>query len=109
MTFDSDLDELEHWLHLLSLEMMRGAERRYVVAIGRLCEVFAVKVSRDKRNPDLERRLKLSRQWLNLKRTLEGAPGSTPKANPSARRRGGLRVIDGGRQYWKFRQVPVKR
>lgn len=96
MVFDSDLDELEHWLQALSLELLRGAERRYLVALGRLCEVFASNVSRDKRHPDLQRRLKLSVQWRELQRKLDGTPQA--KANPKARRaRGGLRVIDGGR------------
>jgi hypothetical protein len=97
--FTNALDEMEHWLQLLTLEMLRGAERRYLVAIGRLCEVFADKVSRDKRAPssDLERRMKLSVRWLSVKRQLEASvPGAT-KGSPIARRVGGLRVIDGGR------------
>ncbi len=76
--------------------MTRGAERRYLVAIGRLCEVFADKVSRDKRAPssDLQRRLQLSVRWESAKRQLQPPPA---KPNPTPRRVGNLRVIDGGR------------
>ena len=95
MIFGSPLDEFEHWLQFLQLELYRGAERRYVVAIGRLCEVFALKVGKDKRNPDLERRMRLSMQWLDLHRQISNTPPAQP--NPTARRAGKFRVIDGGR------------
>lgn len=95
MKFDNCLDELEHWLQLLQLELLRGTERRHVVALSRLCEVFAHKVAVNKRLPDLERRMKLSLRWLDLKRQVDGNAEST-QPNPVARRVGRLRVIEGG-------------
>ena len=101
MKFDSTLDELEHWLHHLQLELYRDTDRRHVVVLARLCEVFAMKVSRDKYAPasHLERRMRLSLRWLDLQRQLSASAPSSPAPAPtnaqSAKQR--LRVIDGGK------------
>lgn len=91
MKHATPLDELEHWMQLLQLELYRHAERRYLLAIARLCEVFADKVSRDKYAPpaQLSRRMKLSVAWLDLKRQVDG--------NAPVKRPPRLRVIHGGR------------
>ena len=91
MKFASTLDELEHWTSLLEVEICRGAERRYLLAICRLCEVFAKQVSRDKRAPssDLSRRMRASLRWLDLKRAIDA---SKPVEQPS-RPRPRLRLV----------------
>lgn len=96
MTFGCPLDELEHWLNALQLELHRGAEWRHVVPLARLCELFAMKCSRDKRAPSnqLERRMRLSMRWLDLQRQLGTAVPSDP-----APRGWKPRVIDGGKNH----------
>lgn len=97
MRFTNCLDELEHWLQLLQLELLRGTERRHVVALSRLCEVFAHKVSVNRTHPDLERRMKLSLRWLDMKRQVDGnAEAAQP--NPVARRVGKMRIIEGAKR-----------
>jgi len=95
--FASAMDELEHWMQRLTLDLKLGVERRHILATARLCEVFADKVSRDKRAPQaqLERRMALSMAWLDLQRRVNATAPAQP--NPSARRVGNLRVITGGR------------
>lgn len=91
MKFASELDELEHWLGLLEVEIHRGAERRYLTVISRLCEILTMKVSRDKRAPStqLGRRMRVSLRWLDLQRTVEA---TKPKEQPS-RPRPRLRLV----------------
>lgn len=98
MKFACDLDELEHWLQRLSLELKMGSEWRHVVAVARLCELFAHRVARDKYAPQgqLPRRMQLSTAWLDLQRQVQSrTPSARP--NPPAKRVGKLRVIQGGR------------
>jgi hypothetical protein len=97
--FDSPLDELDHWLQTLELEMYRGTDQRHVLVLARLCEVFAMKISRDKRAPSsqLERRMRLSMRWLDLQRQLGASAPSN--ATPPDRRGWKPRVIDGGKNH----------
>lgn len=98
MRFASDLDEFEHWLGRLTLELKMGSEWRHVTSLARLCELLSHKVARDKYAPQsqLARRMQLSTLWLDIHRQVQAhTPSARP--NPSAKRVGKLRVIQGGR------------
>lgn len=92
MKFATALDELSYWMQRLEFELRSGTAPRHIVALERLCGVFADKVSRDKRAPpsELPRRMALSTAWLDLQRKARAAIGS-------AQQTGHLRLIRGGK------------
>lgn len=90
------VEELEHWMGRLALELARRApERGHVAALARLCELLADRVRRDKWAPpsELPQRMRLSTDWIELARR---AKALTERPAP-VRTVGGLRVFEGGR------------
>lgn len=94
MRFASPLDELQHWLGLLTVDVALGVNQRHLNSTARLCFLL---IERIEREPvvDVETFRRLELQLLDLNRAIakQAAPVNP---NPVARRVGGLRVIDGG-------------
>jgi hypothetical protein len=93
MKFESAVEELQYWMQRLQLELHSKTAVRHIVALERLCEMFADKVRRDKWAPpsELPRRMKLSTDWLALQREAQKVT-----RQPGERRVGALRVLQGG-------------
>lgn len=94
MKFQSALDELQHWLGLLNVDVALGVPQRHLVSTARLCFLL---IERIEREPVVDvatfRRLEL--QLLDLQRAI-AKQASPASPNPVARRVGRLRVIEGG-------------
>lgn len=77
MTFPTPLDELHHWLGMLTVDIMRGVERRHNNVTARLCQVLLERVQAGVIKGNLEQELQLSLvsfQLLDLQRALRGDP-----------------------------------
>ena len=94
MKFHSTLDELQHWLGLLNVDVSLGVNRRHLLSTARLCWLLVDKLTADpKLDSDTFARLEI--QLSDLQRAID-AHAQISKPSPKARRVGSLRVIAGG-------------
>lgn len=89
MKFQNEIDELQHWLGLLTIDVALGVAPRHLEATSRLCWVLVERI--EDRSlpvaPETFRRLQI--QLLDLQRAIEKAK---PKAQAS-RPRPRLRIV----------------
>ncbi len=74
MKFKSTLDELHHWLGLLTIDVQLGVPQRHLNATARLCWLLVDKLEKDVNGPATvsgELFTRLSLQLLDLQRQIE--------------------------------------
>jgi hypothetical protein len=86
MKFACPLDELQHWLGLLEVDLRLGVARRHVEATARLCWLLVDKLEKDPKM-DQEMFTLLSLRLLDLQRQM-----SPVKPGPKARPEGGPKL-----------------
>lgn len=91
MKFQNALDELQHYLGQLNIDVMLGVDRRHLGATSRLCWLLV-----DRLDPklDVETYKRLQVQLLDLQRAIDNQTQET-QPNPVAKRVGKVRVIEG--------------
>jgi hypothetical protein len=92
--FQSPLDELQHWLGLLTVDVALGVNQRHLNSTARLCFLLIERIEREPK-VDVETFRRLELQLLDLQRAIS-RQASPVQPNPVARRVGRLRVIEGG-------------
>lgn len=71
MKFDSPLDELQHWLGVLTIDVRLGVDRRHLLCNARLCWLLVDRLERDPGNMDQEMFTRLSLTLLDLQRQID--------------------------------------
>lgn len=94
MKFKNPLDELQHWLGLLNVDVALGVNQRHLNSTARLCFLLIERIEREPQ-VDVETFRRLELQLLDLQRAIS-KQASPVQPNPVARRVGRLRVIEGG-------------
>jgi hypothetical protein len=70
MRFASDLEELQHWMGLLTIDLQMGAERRHILAEARLCWLLVEKLERRPKSVDRSTFDRITLEMLNLQRVI---------------------------------------
>jgi hypothetical protein len=94
MKFANTLDELHHWLGLLTIDVQLGVPQRHLNATARLCWLLVDKLEKDVNGPATvsgELFTRLSLQLLDLQRQIDPKkPGPKPSADQQGPR---LRLV----------------
>ncbi len=92
MKFANTLDELHHWLGLLTIDVQLGVPQRHLNATARLCWLLVDRLEKDVDGPATvsgEHFTRLSIQLLDLQRQIEpkrpGPKGQTGEPGPKLR------------------------
>jgi hypothetical protein len=86
MNFASDLDELQHYMGALTVDIQLGAQRRFVLAEARLCWLLIEKLEKKPKSVNRVVFDSVMLQMLNLQRALsDDAPRAPVKARPRPR------------------------
>lgn len=86
MTFASDLDELQHWIGLLTVDIHMGVERRHILAEARLCWLFIERLENNQERVNRHALNHITLQMLNLQRAIDdSAPREPAKPMPRLR------------------------
>lgn len=88
MRFKSPLDELQHWLGLLTIDIGLGVARRHIEATSRLCWLLVDQLEKNPGDMNQETFTLLSLQLLDLQRRIDPPrrePKGIVKAGPRLR------------------------
>jgi len=84
MKFATPLDELQHWLGQLTVDVAMGAARRHLEAEARLCWVLIEQIEAFAGDMDQEVYTRLSLQLLDLQRGIDPRPARSVQPKRAA-------------------------
>lgn len=97
MNFTRPLDELQHYLGQLRIDILIGVDKRHLLATGRLCYLLIERIERDLETVpvDLAQFKALEIQLLDLQRAIGGDHGAVRRVKGQAmsKTRPRLRVV----------------
>lgn len=79
------LDELNHWLGQLTVDLGLGVERRHLLSTARLCELLVDRASKEPEAVNRYEFTRLSLRMLDLNRRINGGPAQSRPSLARAR------------------------
>lgn len=84
MNFATDLDEPQHYMGVLTVDIQLGAQRRFILAEARLCWLLVEKLEKKPKSVDRAVFDRVMLQMLNLQRVITG-DATRVRTKPSLR------------------------